>query len=125
MKFTKEEKSLCKQVAEKHKKEVKYGDWILYGNNKPRLITEQPKEIQEACYSLMDAFIPLWTISDCLEFLREKGYRVKTDDTGYKVNPFHVNCYRHKTKIAFFTCAMTRLEACLKAVLAVFEEEGK
>ena len=124
IKFTKKEISLCKQVAERYKKEVKYGDWILYGNNKPWLITEQLKEIQEACYFLMDAFTPLWTISDCLEFLYERYEEVGVESL--LPDYWEASVYLHrKIKDAEVIDAKgkTPLEACLKAVLAVLEEK--
>lgn len=120
-KFTKEEISLCKQIAEKHKKKrLELGDWYLlkllhekeqirlYGNQKPWII-------------LTKDFIPLWTISDCLEFLRKRGWALCN----------HYDDLKDKNVVILFGRGESELlegkgkadnEACLKAVLAVIKE---
>ncbi len=98
--ITKEEIKLCKQIAEKHRKEIVQGDWIYL--RKKRIICGIP--FIEACLvdgnylipkkdtMLMEKYLinefgfsdegyrqvskltwfPLWTVKDCLEFLDEK-----------------------------------------------------
>lgn len=129
MKPTKTEVGLCRQIAEKYRKSIEYGDWFLnawgkiscacgyaYPVHRPvRKEYENPK------------WIPLWTIEDCLEFLREKGYRGRLDEDEdvelinktIGLDPFSVSCYGHKSKRSFFRYGKTPLEALLKAVLEV------
>ena len=122
MEFTKEEISLCKQVAERHRKEVEYGDWFIMPADPhlfPTILEASPahklwkSEINKKA-------IPLWTMSDCLEFLQEKTDEVDVIElwrTGKKLKWF-CRLENHKWK-----AGKTPLEACLKAVLAVLEEE--
>ena len=85
--FTQTEIALCRKIAEKHKKPVGKGDWILPDEgaswiflNEPLLVinkTESPnsylefKDYESLPY-IPGFFIPLWSISDCLEFIRKK-----------------------------------------------------
>lgn len=111
MKFTKEEISLCKQIAEKYRKEIKYGDWYEFkGKIYLQAFKSEPKMSSTA--------VPLWTISDCLEFLRERGYSLNQhfEDDGF----FHVALCDAGKEVK--GRGDTDLEACLKAVLAVLEE---
>ena len=129
MKFTKEEISLCKQVAEKHRKDIEHGDWMI--------IEGDPHEVP-ALYIGQDfpvtkrTMLPLWTISDCLEFLREKGGFIVNahDDIGDSFSIEIETANGHwkgtrwlKTRKKFIGKGL--LEVCLKAVLAVLEEESK
>jgi len=116
-KFTKEERSLCKQVAEKHRKDIKYGDWFIWEADKEskaylwKLVFD-PQKSKEA-----DQMVPLWTISDCLEWLMTKGtdcgvfYDPKDKIWKGYLTMIDQNCIAEKGK--------TPLEACLKSVLAV------
>ena len=115
MKFTKEEVSLCKQVAEKKRKPFKWGDWY-YFKKKVHLIWSKPEPIMD------DSCIPLWTISDCLEFLRERGIRFAFYHD--EIDKYYVDCgYDNKRQWSDIVAYKTPLEACLKAVLAVVEEK--
>jgi len=118
MKFTKEEISLCKQIAEKHRKRIVFGIWFHD--------LEDPEHLPFLWCNLTDELkrrsaVPLWTISDCLEFLRGKGYRVDILETEGRYETFIVKCHGHKTKLVIYQHSNTPLEACLKAVLAVLE----
>ncbi len=117
MKFTKEEISLCKQIAEKHEKEIGYGDWYWdEGQKRTVICAVRLAHIEEAPYFIKNCF-PLWTISDCLEFLRERAYLVfigQEENKGW--------CEVNAKKIIHRHGGKTPLEACLKAVLAVLEE---
>jgi len=69
MKFTKEEISLCKQIAEKHRKRIVFGIWFHD--------LEDPEHLPFLWCNLTDELkrrsaVPLWTISDCLT-RRKKG----------------------------------------------------
>jgi len=134
IKFTDEEISLCKQVAEKHRKEIRKGDWAIQPDraNIPLLVVDTQMEYitlslnytathDTACKSLT----PLWTIFDCLEFLRERKPQLEFEllfQTGYETEPTKP----HEWQLIFHWTEMilgkTPLEACLKAVLAVLEE---
>ena len=72
MNFTKEEISLCRELAKKHKERslhlnhyFKRGNWYEYRNT-PYLITSQPQS------EMSPEITILWTISDCLRFLKTK-----------------------------------------------------
>ncbi|MEE9612814.1 MAG: hypothetical protein V3W19_16295 [Desulfatiglandales bacterium] len=78
--FTKEEIILSKQIAEKYKKEIECGDWILRNG---KLILNLDGKLAWSDDAKQDIIItittkietiPLWTISDCLEFLRKKAW---------------------------------------------------
>ena len=152
MEFTEEEISLCKQVAEKHKKEIGHGDWIYI--RKKRIICGIP--LMEVCLvdgnylipkkdtMLMEKYLinefgfsdegyrqisrlgwfPLWTISDCLKFLRKKDYRINLHENvltnGIEVILNHPKRIEDITNYVYK--GKTPLEACLRAVLAVLEE---
>ena len=123
MSFTKEEIALCRKITEKHRKEINFGDWYL-----------DYRDDSIGLYQLGTPFknrtkvFPLWQISDCLEFLRKKGYwfrmerRPTREESGVKIwvfssfdkEEFWMNCPSYEGKAT--------LEACLKAVLAIVEE---
>ena len=123
-KWSKEEISLCKQVAEEYKKPIEFGGW--YTNRHDNILLHNNIDWGDLNISHKEfGFIPLWTISDCLLWLDERyddiniaklgdeEWELETQDAFDKVH--HVN---HVIKIG-----KTPLEACLKAVLAVLEEK--
>ena len=124
IKFTKEEISLCKQVAEKHRKKIEYGDWYYSKHLKEALLQSPFINVvrdREIINRDKNVFF-LWTISDCLEFLQGKvgiWYELK----GYKKGPPYdfLMDFTFKAYDIEIKCE-TPLEACLKAVLAVLEE---
>ena len=78
MKFTEEEISLCKKIAEKHKKPIEYGDWYWdEGQKRTVICAVRLAHIEEAPYFIKNCF-PLWTISDCLDFLNKRGWNAVT-----------------------------------------------
>jgi len=114
MKFTKEEISLCKQVAEKHRKKIDWGEWALF-NDKIHLVIDLP---------VNEESIPLWTISDCLEFLKERNYDcILYSKSGQSRWYLKFNIYPLVSSMEILNGGKTPLEVCLKAVLAVLEEE--
>ena len=118
MKFPEKEISLCKQVAEKHRKEIGEGDWVVHVNSDhPTLVRDK-----ESILYLNNKFqLPLWTISDCLEFFFQKGWQLEEFfKNGAGTFSFHIN---KGEEDYHFEVGKTPLEACLKAVLAVFDEE--
>ena len=119
MKFTKKEINLCKEIAKKYKEQSRHldhhfkcGNWYEYKNN-PYLITSQPQS------EMSPEITILWTIFDCLGFLKRK------------VNSFKLKFVRGKFKFHYWknwvkpVCyyGKTPLEACLRAVLSVLEEK--
>ncbi|TES91643.1 MAG: hypothetical protein E3J87_07370 [Candidatus Cloacimonadota bacterium] len=119
MKFTKEEISLCKQVAEKWRKKIEYGDWFI-DFNEVKLKTFSGKGYRE------EDWLPLWTISDCLEFLEQKGFNHIFSFICYKDGEWTFTAESSVVGNPFKKIrgekAKTPLEACLRAVLAVLEE---
>ena len=67
--------------------------------------------------------IPLWTIPDCLEFLEEKGLDWVLYFRRFKLGAWLFTAEDNKYKKVRRE-GETRLEACLKAVLAVLEEKS-
>ena len=131
MKFTKEEISLCKQIVGKHRKEIDLGDWIIQKNKTyPEVVYCIYTDDSELICTELEVIYkknctPLWTIFDCLEFLREKGWwpRIDFDTEETRIYTFHkdLSC-KHWTKYPMYK-GKTALEACLKAVLAVLEKK--
>ena len=123
-KFNPKEISLCKQVAEKHRRDMKCGDWFYHVED-------------ESCYvwimdgrartDIPEVWFPLWTISDCILWLREKGFRYSRED--YRVIDLDsselVQIIISGGKKKYCRRKLegkTPLIACLKAVLAVLED---
>ena len=121
MKFTKDEIILCEQVAKKYIKEVKYGEWYLM-NNKPILCAYANKSFHKYLEE-KDAIIPLWTLSDCLEFWEEKGWNPYDMSWICEASMKIVYIKPGETSKELKFKADTLLEACLKAVVAVLEEK--
>ena len=118
--FTKEEISLCKQVAEKHRKEVEARQYF-YNNYLKKIQWSGEKSLPKLSWA-----IPLWTISDCLEFLREREWRSYSfafNENGEirELSIVHIP-FKFKVEHQIIVKGKTLLEACLKAVLAVLEE---
>jgi len=122
--FTKEEISLLKQIMEKglsfEPSDDGHGAYHVFHQDK----TYPWADGEDKPYYNKEGFVWIATISDCLEFLRKKGYRIKLDEEWNNggigmTEPFSANCYGHKIKQAFYRYSKTYLEACLKAVLAV------
>ena len=116
--FTKEEISLCKQVAEKHRKEMREGDWIAHVNSdEPNLVRDK-----ESIPYLNNEFqVPLWTISDCLEFLEKEGFNQDFHFKRFKNGNWSFTAEDNKYKKVRGE-GETKRASCLKAVLAVLVE---
>jgi len=142
MKFTKTEIDLCKQIAERHRKELDVGDWFyvkMSDSDEPYIgcVTNTDKDRERPrlwdCYDAsfeIAIVIPPWTISDCLEFLRERKridgeIRLAYIDhhDKYFAHIFEEDASAIRTKIILVESGKTPLEALLKAVLAVLEEK--
>ena len=126
MKFTKEEISLCKQVAKRYMKPLEYGSWYEFEGNMYLVVSKDGGVMD-------DTVTPLWTISDCLEFLEKKGYGRIISFIHYIFLQFGNRCWTftaeniitsNNFKRARGEKANTKLEACLKAVLVVLEDKA-
>jgi len=116
MKFNDKEISLCKQIAEKHEKEIDFGDWYHDKDSDDIFLCEEING-----QHIFPNLIPLWTISDCLEFFKERGWGriiIDMDKVGGVIKIFHDKGFRPP----IIQNGLTVLEFCLKAVLAVIEE---
>jgi len=139
IKFTKEEISLCKQVAEKWRKPIKIGDWIIPKSydGKPSIIlriyentplhyffTPFDNTGEEYILGYLEVDFPLWTISDCLEFFEKRDYQVEIKRVA---DSWFIEIWKigHKAESIKEWIAKL-LEACLKAVIEVLKlKEGK
>lgn len=110
---TKEEKNLCEQVAEKYRKKIEYGDWYINFDKEVRL-----KEFFGDGYREEES-IPLWTISDCLEFFEKKGWGLPDMSWKNEANKKAIFIRPKGKKKELKFEAHTLLGACLKAVLVI------
>ena len=131
MKFTDEEIRLSKLIAEKERKEIKYGDWYLMkGESQVLLHDNHLKGTIHKYAKEMKSLTPLWTLSDAIEWLKKNiknfesveltegkddheicWWRVAPDDPSGIIPKSYQGC--------------TLLEACLKAILEILKEEKK
>ena len=120
MKFTKKEIAVCKKIAEKHRKEIKYGDWYL-DNIVVLLNNDFIKGTIFVARQVRLGLIPLWQISDCLEFLRERRKHCVflSHDEGDEKEWWCFFDEYHETQQ--FDSGKTPLEALLKVVLGVLK----
>ncbi len=149
MKFTKEEIALCKKIAEKHRKEIDEGDWVvLYWESKigeswvfsVDHIERDDKTDKPICikkwdgdHKMMsigfDEVLLLWQISDCLEFFQERALYLdglsQIDEEEYMCiicETDELGVVKNQASVKTLE-GKTPLEALLKAVLAVLEEK--
>lgn len=114
MDFNLKEKNLCNQIAERNKKMIVYGSWYI-GKNKDIRIWDykyaaNPKDL-----------IPLWTISDCLKFLINRGYQ-RVDILALE-GRFVLWLVHGDTNKCYEPDGDTILEAFLRAVLTVLDRK--
>ncbi|TES92941.1 MAG: hypothetical protein E3J87_03505 [Candidatus Cloacimonadota bacterium] len=113
--FTKEEISLCKQIAEKHRREIKKRQYY-YNAFLKRIQWSGEDGQSQASWA-----IPLWTISDCLEFLKKKcrdHVLLIHDEGDEKEWWLWMDEYKETQQVG---SGKTPLEACLKAVIEVLK----
>jgi len=125
---TKEEINLFKQIAKKYRKGIDYGDWYWHEVDEDVFLHSTKEKYPYVADAEHAYIIPLWTISDCLEFLREKGYRCAGGSEN-KDGTWWFSFTNTDRSIAggfyYQGVGKTPLEACLKPVLAVVEENKK
>lgn len=114
--FTKEEISLCKQIVEKHRKEIVFGDWYLDYRDDSIGLYQQEKPFK----TTVNVF-PLWNISDSLSWLEERGFNHEFHFKRFKLGGWSFTAEDNKYKKVRGE-GETKRAACLKAVLAVLEE---
>lgn len=123
MKHTPEEISLCKQVAKRHRKEIKKGDWYndlnVVGGNLD--LCDRNAGFYYRYLNENEKIVPLWTISDCLEFLIKRVNQIDIGQIKGEVSYCYI--YDGFKGIEETREGKTLLEACLKAALVVLEEE--
>ena len=130
MEFNKEEIRLCEQIAEKHRKEIEPFDWVIGGwKNGTEVIGRIVDrgqgiiKLPEKSPLYPDEIIPLWTISDCLEFLSEKcqDHILLSHDEGDEIEWWlWMDEYKETQQVG---SGKSPLEACLKAVIEVLKKE--
>jgi len=132
MKPTKEEIDLLKQIAEKHRKPIEYGDWYWHEIDEDVFLHSTKEKYPYVADAEHEYIIPLWTIFDCLEFLNKRGVAIENlHQPGWKnwsilikhVSVLHIKDAKWTGKELEIRSNKTPLEACLKAVLAVLEEK--
>jgi len=115
MEFTYKEIELCKLIAEKERKEIKYGDYYSYGDDAGYLCDSLI--LKKALKKVSP--IPLWTLSDAIEWLTKKPDLHTLEIIGDFINlGWNVILNWKSTENG-----KTPLEACLKAILAILNEE--
>ena len=117
--MTKEERSLCEQIAKKYRKDI--GKRQYFYNTFLKRIQWSGEEGQ----SKATWVIPLWTISDCLEFLRErcKDHVLLIHEEGLDDDEEWYLWIDEYKETQQWDKGKTPLEACLKVVLVVLEKK--
>ena len=119
IKFTPEEISLCKKIAKRHRKDIEYGDWYWStSHNKPLIAIAGGFRADEQKHF---GVFKIWTISDCLEFLEEKGFNQDFHFKRFKNGNWSFTAEDNKYKKVRGE-GETKRASCLKAVLAVLVE---
>lgn len=124
--FTKTEIEICEEIAEKEKRKKESGDYVKIGN-RVRLVTSGA---YEGYYFTGDGQWQqgrgtlIWQEHDCLEFLKEKGWRNYqfsfTESGEIELHIAHVP-FRFRVEDEIVVGGKF-LEALLKAVLEVLNE---
>lgn len=139
MKFSKEEIRLCKEIAKYYRKPINLSyvaiDGKFYLSTLDRLISEEHEyynpKVKDDALEDINRFWPLWTLQDCLDWLKSQEYNYYEWGSQTKKNvavftAIHDNWHELKGAEVFKAIveeeADTILEAALKAVLAVLKE---
>ena len=135
--MTKEEINLCKQVAKKEWREIERFEKIIHGNHLctvTKILEHKgfPGSLmgfETSCCSIgfakKESVIPLWTISDCLKFLRKRckdHVLLIHEENGDETNEEWYLWFDEYKETQQWDKGKTALEACLKVVLAVLED---
>ena len=114
---TQEVINLCKQIAKKHRKEIVRGDYYTHVGDRTKLAV---LNIGHESLSF-ENMIPLWTISDCLEFFEKIGLNQEFNFKRFNNGNWRFTAEDNKYR-KIRGEGETRLSACLKAVLAILGE---
>ncbi len=144
--FTKEEMILCEQLANRHRKDLKIGMYVWREFDKTIRLIYKLDEKEKDIYTVYTSVIlkteifeklfwnnleggwltPLWTISDCIFWLREKGFYLSINTLGeYWTCLAYKNIFDEENKNIgprIFFQEKTLFSALLKIVLAVLGE---
>lgn len=122
-KFTQTEIKLCQDIAKhdkKWKREINEGDWIWVEKYKNYFLVALKHgndfQITTGEWFNISEIIPLLTLEDCLEFLREHHKKLKWATKMELAYAFLDEFQGEKIAKAKFK------EGCLKAVLAILKE---
>jgi len=119
----KEERDLCKQVAERYRKPIREGEYIQQNYGKPEIILLTIDYIHHHLPFIDEKhWFPLWTISDCLEFFEEKGFNHDFHFKKFKNGSWGFTAENKYKKVRGE--GKTKRASCLKALLTVFGEEA-
>ena len=110
------EVDLINQIEKKYRKEINYGDWYEYRGNILLMKTENGPIISTAC-------IPVWTVSDCLKFVKDNNYYYSIYDQvggGTVIDIFILVDGSRQMQEQLH--GRTVLEACLLAVIVILQD---
>lgn len=118
---SKESISLSKKIAEKYRKKIGHGDWYVDINKEDTPLLCEHGWVKSFGNDLI--LIPLWQISDCLDYLFDNGY-IRMDivlmDRRFVLYLMHGG----EEERYYEPDGDTILEACLKGVLRDLEEKS-
>ncbi len=131
-----EEIKLCRAIAKIERVDLKIGMYVyqkfsdsiqfIYKLDKENkdihTVVLKTEKLKKMYWNNLEGgwLTPIWQEVDCIRWLREKSYRVKTDEDFYvKNDPFKVHCYGHMALKAFHRYGENLHIALLKAVLYV------
>ena len=138
MKFNKKEISLCEQIAKKYRRNLKIGMYVWRKFCKSiQLIYRLDKEDKEIYTVILKEkklnhlywnnlkggwLTPLWTISDCLEFLRKRDWLLDLKNSPTpKYGKYYCACFmpreHPKRKHGIYKYGNTTLETLLEVIL--------
>lgn len=119
MNDTPREIELGRLIAKIHRKEIKYGDWIAWDDDIPMIASCNMAPRKD--------LTPLWTIKDCLKWLKERydDVNVGSINEEWEVQVHDAYDKVHHPEYLEDMTGKTPLEACLETVLAVcgYEDE--
>lgn len=113
------EVDLINQIAKKYRKEIKHGDWYEF---KGTLFLWHTKGNNVYLKKSLDC-IPVWTVSDCLKFVKNNNYYYSIYDQvggGTVIDIFIL--VEGSRQMQDQLHGGTLLEACLLAVLVILQD---
>ena len=112
------EVDLINQIEKKYRKEINYGNWYEF---KGQLYLYR---VKGGNLRASDC-IPVWTVSDCLEFLKNRNYYYSIYDQVGNGTVIDISLLVDgQRSMQDQLHGQTLLEVCLLAVLVVLEDKG-